>query len=153
MESQPHNPKFRNDPENFHPCVYNLINAVPLSVSFAHNVNFNFWGEMSIIHTWHNDPWIICHNHYHPRSLPKKAPCNPMLTFTESHQSWLWYDQLQQITPTLTPSINQYLSGNIFNPSLFTLTLIVDLLFYSSLIDCGCSELVFVSVSITLCPF
>ena len=21
MESQPHNPKFRNNPENFHPCV------------------------------------------------------------------------------------------------------------------------------------
>ena len=22
MESQPKNPEFRNDPENFHPCVY-----------------------------------------------------------------------------------------------------------------------------------
>ena len=25
MESQPHNPEFRNNPENFHPCPYTCI--------------------------------------------------------------------------------------------------------------------------------
>ena len=24
MESQPQNPEFRNNPENFHPCLYNV---------------------------------------------------------------------------------------------------------------------------------
>ena len=24
MESQPQNPEFRNNPENFHPCIYNM---------------------------------------------------------------------------------------------------------------------------------
>ena len=25
MESQPQNPEFRNNPENFHPCIYVVI--------------------------------------------------------------------------------------------------------------------------------
>ena len=27
MESQPQNPEFRNNPENFHPCMFRLINT------------------------------------------------------------------------------------------------------------------------------
>ena len=27
MESQPHNPEFRNNPENFHPCIINKISG------------------------------------------------------------------------------------------------------------------------------
>ena len=29
MESQPQNPEFRNDPENFHPCLYEVIWLLP----------------------------------------------------------------------------------------------------------------------------
>ena len=30
MESQPQNPEFRNNPENFHTCVLNTTALVPL---------------------------------------------------------------------------------------------------------------------------
>ena len=35
MESQPQNPEFRNDPENFHPCVIKGLNCAYLSVISA----------------------------------------------------------------------------------------------------------------------
>ena len=33
MESQPRNPEFRNNPENFHPCIY-LACSQDLSICF-----------------------------------------------------------------------------------------------------------------------
>ena len=32
MESQPQNPEFRNNPENFHPCVCNIKSNYRLEV-------------------------------------------------------------------------------------------------------------------------
>ena len=38
MESQPQNPEFRNNPENFHPCVCQIVNIF-LSISLL-SLNF-----------------------------------------------------------------------------------------------------------------
>ena len=34
MESQPQNPEFRNNPENFNPCSYNGANSLVSEVNF-----------------------------------------------------------------------------------------------------------------------
>ena len=39
MESQPQNPKFRNNPENFHPCDYENIRVVLVGTSNKHYAN------------------------------------------------------------------------------------------------------------------
>ena len=37
MESQPQNPEFRNDPENFHPWVKSLVVLLPVKNMKAYN--------------------------------------------------------------------------------------------------------------------
>ena len=32
MESQPQNPEFRNNPENFHPCIPKSISPTPIGI-------------------------------------------------------------------------------------------------------------------------
>ena len=35
MESQPQNPEFRNNPENFHPCIQKKSNLDSLTICFS----------------------------------------------------------------------------------------------------------------------
>ena len=42
MESQPQNPEFRNNPENFHPCKY--------GTPFVHSKGQNFLNYMYYLH-------------------------------------------------------------------------------------------------------
>ena len=37
MESQPQNPEFRNDPENFHPCIRIFSPAALRKVKYGHS--------------------------------------------------------------------------------------------------------------------
>ena len=38
MESQPQNPEFRNNPENFHPCIVHNIETSDLESMICYNV-------------------------------------------------------------------------------------------------------------------
>ena len=42
MESQPQNPEFRNNPENFNPCIYpaNNVKIVCIYKTFMSRINF-----------------------------------------------------------------------------------------------------------------
>ena len=44
METQPQNPEFRNNPENFHPCVLFLFFILS---KFPNSQNFQFDSSMS----------------------------------------------------------------------------------------------------------
>ena len=48
MESQPQNPEFRNNPENFHPCIYKL-HIFPLSTFPNIQRKDGGWTEQNII--------------------------------------------------------------------------------------------------------
>ena len=53
MESQPKNPEFRNNPENFHPCIYNKL--------LEHNLQSIF--QPKKLHK-------ICNRHFQILTLP-----------------------------------------------------------------------------------
>ena len=40
MESQPQNPEFRNNPENFHPCIFNESRGLNFCLSLHLNPNY-----------------------------------------------------------------------------------------------------------------
>ena len=47
MESQPQNPEFRNNPENFHPCQSTVNSEVFIFAKFCKNKNLAKWGNHS----------------------------------------------------------------------------------------------------------
>ena len=48
MESQPQNPEFRNNPENFHPCIYEIFSYYS-SISYAVSAQRNHLGEAILL--------------------------------------------------------------------------------------------------------
>ena len=63
MESQPQNPEFRNNPENFHPCLkcmFMLFNILLYS-----QINISLW--TNFIFTDHLSIWLVNYRSFYSR--------------------------------------------------------------------------------------